>query len=136
MPGRAHRLLEWHYVAAERRDGLISKTVQNHPHRVMPGHAQVRDAPGPSRSEVREMASMEVPADRPTLATPAKVVVAKPTYIPFLTLAFMTTARRPAVVDRQILLGEALILETYCPDKLKPFEDEIDAPQTDDMLKK
>jgi len=48
----------------------------------------------------------------------------------------MTTAGGPGVVDRQILLGEALILETYCPDKLKPFEDEIDAPQTDDMLKK
>ena len=38
------------------------------------------------------MASMDVPADRPTAAVPAKAMVAKPTYITWLTLAFMTTA--------------------------------------------
>ena len=38
------------------------------------------------------MASMDVPADRARVAAPAKVVVAKPTYITWVTLAFMTTA--------------------------------------------
>ena len=38
------------------------------------------------------MASMDVPADRPVAAPAAKVVVAKPTYITWVTLAFMTTA--------------------------------------------
>src|SRR5215218_5172782 len=38
------------------------------------------------------MASMDVPADRPARVPPANVVVAKPTYITWLTLAFMTTA--------------------------------------------
>jgi hypothetical protein len=33
--------------------------------------------------------------------------------------------RRPVLVDRQILLGEALILKVYCPDRLKPYEDVI-----------
>jgi putative glutamate/gamma-aminobutyrate antiporter len=38
------------------------------------------------------MASMDVPADRPVAAPAAKVGVAKPTYITWVTLAFMTTA--------------------------------------------
>src|SRR5262245_3503325 len=38
------------------------------------------------------MASMDVPADRPVAAPAAKVQVAKPTYITWVTLAFMTTA--------------------------------------------
>ena len=39
-----------------------------------------------------QMASMDVPADRPVAVPAAKLVVAKPTYITWLTLAFMTTA--------------------------------------------
>lgn len=38
------------------------------------------------------MASMDVPADRPARASAAPVAIAKPTYITWLTLAFMTTA--------------------------------------------
>jgi putative glutamate/gamma-aminobutyrate antiporter len=38
------------------------------------------------------MASMDVPAGRPVAAPAAKVAVVKPTYITWLTLAFMTTA--------------------------------------------
>ena len=38
------------------------------------------------------MASMDVPADRPVAVPAARAVVAKPTYITWLTLAFMTTA--------------------------------------------
>jgi glutamate:GABA antiporter len=38
------------------------------------------------------MASMDVPADRPAAVPAARAVVAKPTYITWVTLAFMTTA--------------------------------------------
>src|SRR5690349_22792868 len=38
------------------------------------------------------MASMDVPADRPVAAPAARAVMVKPTYITWLTLAFMTTA--------------------------------------------
>jgi glutamate:GABA antiporter len=34
--------------------------------------------------------------------------------------------RRPVRIDRRIVLGEALILETYCPDKLQAYQDKID----------
>jgi hypothetical protein len=43
--------------------------------------------------------------------------------------------RRPVVVDRRILLGEALILQVYCPDKLEKYRDYIDDLKTDDVLK-
>jgi len=38
------------------------------------------------------MASMDVPAGEPIAVPGAKAVVAKPTYITWVTLAFMTTA--------------------------------------------
>jgi hypothetical protein len=43
--------------------------------------------------------------------------------------------RRPVIVDRRILLGEALILETYCPDELEPYRDRIAELKTDDTIK-
>ena len=43
--------------------------------------------------------------------------------------------RRPVIVDRRILLGEALILETYCPDALAPYRDRINELKTDDTIK-
>jgi hypothetical protein len=43
--------------------------------------------------------------------------------------------RRPVIVDRRILLGEALILKTYCPDKLKEYQDKINKLKTDDVVK-
>ena len=42
--------------------------------------------------------------------------------------------RRPVIVDREILLGEALILETYCPEELQKYRDKIDELKTDDTL--
>jgi glutamate:GABA antiporter len=33
--------------------------------------------------------------------------------------------QRPVLFDRRILLGEAAILQTYCPEKLKPYQDKI-----------
>jgi amino acid transporter len=33
--------------------------------------------------------------------------------------------RRPVLVDRRVVIGEALILQTYCPDKLKAYQDKV-----------
>jgi hypothetical protein len=43
--------------------------------------------------------------------------------------------RRPVIVDRRILVGEALILQTYCPDKLQPYQDRIEQLKTDNTIK-
>jgi hypothetical protein len=43
--------------------------------------------------------------------------------------------RRPVIVDRRVLLGEALILQTYCPEKLKPYQEKILKLKTDDTIK-
>jgi hypothetical protein len=43
--------------------------------------------------------------------------------------------QRPVIVDRRILQGELLILDTYCPDKLQPYKDKIEQFKTDNVLK-
>jgi hypothetical protein len=43
--------------------------------------------------------------------------------------------RRPVIVDRNILKGEALILQTYCPDELPGFQERFDELKTDDVVK-
>ena len=43
--------------------------------------------------------------------------------------------QRPVIIDRKVLQGEALILETYCPDVLQDYKDKIDELKTDDTLK-
>jgi hypothetical protein len=43
--------------------------------------------------------------------------------------------QRPVIVDRDVLKGEALILETYCPDVLDEYRDRIDELKTDSVLK-
>ena len=44
--------------------------------------------------------------------------------------------KRPVIVDRDILKGELLILQTYCPDKLQKYKDKIlDKVKVDDVLK-
>jgi hypothetical protein len=43
---------------------------------------------------------------------------------------------RPVIVDRDVLKGEALILQTYCPDKLEQYRKKIeDKVKVDDVLK-
>ncbi len=42
--------------------------------------------------------------------------------------------RRPVIIDRRILLGEALILDTYCPDELPDYRDKIDDYKADDTI--
>jgi hypothetical protein len=43
--------------------------------------------------------------------------------------------QRPVIADTDVLKGEALILETYCPDVLKEYQDKIDELKTDSVLK-
>jgi hypothetical protein len=43
--------------------------------------------------------------------------------------------RRPVIVDRDLIRGEALILETYCPDKLAEYRDKFDELKFDDTIK-
>ena len=43
--------------------------------------------------------------------------------------------RRPVIVDRRILQGQALILEVYCPDKLAVYQDKIKSLKTDNVIK-
>jgi len=43
--------------------------------------------------------------------------------------------RRPIIVDSRILVGEALILQTYCPEKLQQFKDKTKDLKTDDVIK-
>ena len=43
--------------------------------------------------------------------------------------------RRPVIIDRRILQGEKLILETYCPEKLGDYQDKVNDFKTDNVLK-
>jgi hypothetical protein len=43
--------------------------------------------------------------------------------------------RRPVIIDRRVLRGEALILEVYCPDELQDYKDKFDDFKTDNVLK-
>jgi len=42
--------------------------------------------------------------------------------------------RRPIIADRRVLLGEALILETYCPEELQEFRDKVGDYKVDDTV--
>jgi len=43
--------------------------------------------------------------------------------------------QRPVIVDRNILLGEAAILQVYCPDKAKAYQDTINQLKTRHTVK-
>jgi hypothetical protein len=43
--------------------------------------------------------------------------------------------RRPVIVDRDLIRGEALILQTYCPDKLQEYQDKFDDLKFDNVIK-
>jgi hypothetical protein len=43
--------------------------------------------------------------------------------------------RRPVIIDRRVLRGEALILQVYCPDELQDYRDKFDDFKTDNVLK-
>ena len=42
--------------------------------------------------------------------------------------------RRPVIIDRRFVLGEALILQTYCPEELQAYRDKIDDLKFDDTV--
>jgi hypothetical protein len=43
--------------------------------------------------------------------------------------------RRPVIVDNRVIVGEALILQTYCPDELQKFRDKFNDLKFDDTIK-
>jgi hypothetical protein len=46
-----------------------------------------------------------------------------------------TVGRRPVIVDRRVIQGEALILQVYCPDKLQQYRDKFNDLKFDDTIK-
>jgi hypothetical protein len=42
--------------------------------------------------------------------------------------------RRPVIADRRVLVGEALILDTYCPEELQEFREELGDYKVDDTI--
>ena len=42
--------------------------------------------------------------------------------------------RRPVIIDRDLVVGELLILQTYCPEHLEKYKDKIDDYKTDDTV--
>ena len=42
--------------------------------------------------------------------------------------------RRPVIIDRDLVIGELLILQTYCPEHLEDYKDKIDDYKTDDTV--
>jgi hypothetical protein len=93
-----------------------------------------------------EAAGLPVPADQDiitrTLGTDGGAVCDNPASAlgkalqnDMLTNGADFVGRRPVIVDLRILKGEALILETYCPDKLKDYQDRIDDLKTDNTIK-
>jgi hypothetical protein len=42
--------------------------------------------------------------------------------------------RRPVIADRRAVLGQALIMETYCPDELEEFRENFDDLEYDDVI--
>lgn len=42
--------------------------------------------------------------------------------------------QRPIIADRRVLVGEALILETYCPEELQEFRDKLGDYKVDDTI--
>jgi hypothetical protein len=43
--------------------------------------------------------------------------------------------QRPVIVDRRLIKGQLLIMETYCPDELQKFRDEVQDLKFDDVIK-
>ena len=42
---------------------------------------------------------------------------------------------RPVIIDRRLIQGQILIMETYCPDELETFRDEVEDLKFDDVIK-
>ncbi|MDW5595449.1 hypothetical protein VSS74_13955 [Conexibacter stalactiti] len=42
--------------------------------------------------------------------------------------------QRPVIADRRVLVGQALILDTYCPEELQEFRDKLGDYKVDDTI--
>ena len=60
----------------------------------------------------------------------------KATLFSLLTNGASHVGQRPVIVDRRVLQGQALIMDTYCPDKLADYREAIDELKTDSVLKR
>ena len=52
-----------------------------------------------------------------------------------LTNGASQVGRRPIIADRRFVLGELLIVETYCPEHLEDIRNQLDDLKYDDVLK-
>ena len=43
--------------------------------------------------------------------------------------------RRPVIFDRRFVVGEALILQIYCPEELPAYQEKVDELKFDDTIK-
>jgi hypothetical protein len=93
-----------------------------------------------------EAAGLTVPADQDIFVrsfgtdggnvcdNPANAL-GRATLLDSLTNGASHVGRRAVIIDANILRGEALILETYCPDELQEFRDKLGDLKTDDTIK-
>jgi hypothetical protein len=84
------------------------------------------------------MASMDVPFDQTTTEPYVKAaVVATPEYHTRSNGASFVW-HWPVIVDRRVVVGQALTLQTYCPGKLRDYFKEkiLDKLKFDDVLKR
>ena len=56
-------------------------------------------------------------------------------FMPVLGSLSDRVGRRPIIADARLLQGQALIMQTYCPDELQEFRDKFDDLKTDDVIK-
>jgi hypothetical protein len=93
-----------------------------------------------------EQAGLPVPADTDqivaTLGDDGGAVCANPanalgkaTLLDQISNGASFVGRRPVIFDRRFVLGEALILQIYCPEELQPYQDKIDQLKYDDTIK-
>jgi hypothetical protein len=61
--------------------------------------------------------------------------IGKATLFDQLTNGAGFVGRRPIIADSRVLLGGALILQVYCPEKLQEFKDKTQDLKTDDVIK-
>lgn len=66
-------------------------------------------------------------------ANPASAL-GKATLDDMITNGASFVGRRPVIIDRRALLGELLILQTYCPEKLAAYRDKLDALKLDSTI--
>ena len=93
-----------------------------------------------------EDAGLRAPADQDvfirTLGTDGGAVcetpgeaLGKATLFSLFTNGASHVGQRPVIVDRRLIQGQVLIMQTYCPDKLEDFREEVQDLKLDDVIK-